>query len=57
MINIVVIPNQSLEYLIILSPVSRRICRENSKYVLDEIIYGNFHPRRKAANFCHPGMT
>ena len=32
----------------------RRICRENSKYALDEIFYGHFCPRRKAAKFCHP---
>ena len=31
-----------------------RICRENSKYALDESFYGHFCPRRKAANFCHP---
>ena len=32
----------------------RRICRDNSKYALDENFHGNFCPRRKAANFCHP---
>ena len=32
----------------------RRICRENSKYALDEYLYTLFCPRRKAANFCHP---
>ena len=31
-----------------------RICRESSKYRLDENLYGHFCPRRKAANFCHP---
>ena len=31
----------------------RRICRDNSKYALDENFHGNFCPRRKAANFCH----
>ena len=32
-----------------------RICRENSKYALDENFYGHFCPRRKAANFWHLG--
>ena len=30
----------------------RRICRENSKYAIDE----NVCPRRKDTNFCHPAM-
>ena len=34
----------------------RRICCENSKYLLDENSYGHFCPRRMAANFCHPGF-
>ena len=33
----------------------RRICRGNSKDVPDENFCGHFCPRRKAANFCHPG--
>ena len=32
-----------------------RICRENSKYALDESFYGHFCPRRKAGNFFQPG--
>ena len=35
----------------------RRICREKSKYALDENFYGHFCLRRKAANFCHPILT
>ena len=31
-----------------------RICREKSKYVLDESFCGHICPRRKAVNFCHP---
>ena len=31
------------------------IRRKNSKYVLDENLDGHFRPRRKTANFCHPG--
>ena len=34
----------------------RRICRENSKYVLDKNFYGHFCARRKAVNFCHPDL-
>ena len=34
----------------------RCICRENCKYAFDENFYGHFCPRRKAANFCHPGL-
>ena len=33
----------------------RRICRGNSKYALDDFFCEHFCPRRKAANFCHPG--
>ena len=29
--------------------------RKNSKYVLDENLYGHFRPRGNTANFCHPG--
>ena len=29
----------------------------SSKYALDESFYGHFCPRRKAADFCHPGIT
>ena len=35
----------------------QRICRENCKYALDESFHGHFCPRRKAAKFCHPGIT
>ena len=35
---------------------TRRIFRENSKYVPHEIFCGHFCPRQKAANFCHPGQ-
>ena len=34
----------------------QRICRENSKYALDESFYGHFCPRRRAANFCNPAF-
>ena len=34
----------------------RRICRKNSKYALPNNFYGHFCPRRKAANFCQPGV-
>ena len=33
-----------------------RICRENSKYALDESFHGHFCLQRKAANFCHPAL-
>ena len=33
----------------------RRISRENSKGAPDNNFCGHFCPRRKAANFCHPG--
>ena len=32
------------------------ITRKNSKYAPDENFWGHFCPRRKAANFCHPGL-
>ena len=32
----------------------RRICRENSKYALDENFHDHLCPQRKAAKFCHP---
>ena len=34
----------------------RRICRENSKYALDENFHGYFCLQRKATNLCHPGV-
>ena len=38
----------------ILRIINRCICRENSKYVSDEVFFGHFGARQKAANFCHP---
>ena len=35
----------------------RRICRENCKYAFEENFHGHFCPRRKAAKFCHPGLS
>ena len=35
----------------------RRIhIHENNKFAPDEIFFGHFWPRQKAANFCHPGL-
>ena len=34
----------------------RRICCENSKYSPEKNFFGQFCPRRKAANLCHPGQ-
>ena len=33
-----------------------RICRGNGKYAPNESFYDHLCPRRKAANFCHPGL-